>query len=268
MKVVSFSELERLDFDISDLNARVQNWREGEVYDYSLKKRFRSGLMYISGCSAEFEWENGSLSARRGELIFLPQGMNYRVTFSSVDGVECTFLANFILSVEPTKAIELISADAHELSADFRELAALYLKPSTSPLCFKSRMYQLLWRAMTLRGNEEKQRSGGIGAALRRIGESPGVSEPELAALCGMSVPTFIRTMKLYTGMTPKKYCLELRLKKAKKLLSDGIFSVSEIASLSGFSSPSHFGAAFRQSTGMSPGEFARRQGTDKKTGG
>lgn len=267
MKLTEFSELERLDFDISDLNARVQTWHEGDVYDYSLKKRFRSGLMYIHDCEAEYEWDGGRLQARRGSLVFLPQGMNYRVRFSSVGSGECTLLANFILSVEPARVIEMLSANAGKIAADFRELAALYLKPTTSPLCFKSRMYSLLWHAVSLYNNEEKTRSGGIGMLLRHIGESPDISEPELAALCGMSVPTLIRTVKLYTGMTPKQYILSIRLEKAKKLLSDGIFTAGEIASLLGFSSPSHFGAAFRRGTGMSPGEYLRGE-TDKKTGG
>ena len=263
---VRFSELESLDFEIHDLNARVQYWREGEVYDYSLIKRIRSGLMYISDCDVEFEWNEsadsgrGSLTAGRGSLIFLPQGMNYRATFHSIGNGESTYLANFVISgVELFHSIEKLSGDAHELAADFRELAALYIKPSTSPLCFRSRMYSLIWRAAALYNNEEKCRFGGIGAALRRMEELPtDVSEPELAALCKMSVPTFIRTVRLYTGMTPKQYSLSLRLAKAKTLLEGGMFTVSEIAELLGFASSSHFGAVFRKSEGVSPGEYAK----------
>ena len=103
---VRFSELESLDFEIHDLNARVQYWREGEVYDYSLIKRIRSGLMYISDCDVEFEWNEsadsgrGSLTAGRGSLIFLPQGMNYRATFHSIGNCEFRYFGSRTISFD------------------------------------------------------------------------------------------------------------------------------------------------------------------------
>ena len=57
VKEFLFEELAWLDAEIYDLNARVQSWREGEVYEYISSPRERSGLMYLSGCGAEFEWQ-------------------------------------------------------------------------------------------------------------------------------------------------------------------------------------------------------------------
>ena len=262
MKEFLFEELAWLDAEIYDLNARVQSWREGEVYEYISSPRERSGLMYLSGCGAEFEWQGGSLTAGRGSLVFLPQRMNYRVTMSGVNGRDNAYLANFCFrDCLPEERIIMISPDADELASDFRELAALYVSTSASPLCFKSRMYSLLWRAVNSYRTGQKASTGGIGAALRCMEEDPTghIGEPRLAALCGMSVPTLIRTMKLYTGMTPKQYSLSLRIKKAKELLTGGIYTVNEISELLGFSSPSHFCATFRKSVGVPPGEYAKK---------
>lgn len=261
MKEIFFEELCFQDVDIYDLNAKVQNWREGDVYDYTDSPRLRNGLMYLADCEAEFEWSGGHLTAERGSLIFIPQCMNYHVIMRNASGRENTYLANFRLrNLLPARRIVKVSSNAGELAADFRELAALYISPSAPPLCFKSQMYALLWKSVRLCKSEQKMRFGGIGAALSCMEEDPTgrVSEPKLASLCGMSVPTLIRTMKLYTGMTPKQYSLSLRLRKAKELLIGGIYTVSEISMLLGFSSSSHFCAAFKRCTGVSPGEFAK----------
>ena len=59
-------------------------------------------------------------------------------------------------------------------------------------------------------------------------------------------------------GSTPKQYILELRIKKAKKLLVDSNYTVTKISEKCGFSSPYHFCRAFKTKTGMSPTEYAK----------
>ena len=59
-------------------------------------------------------------------------------------------------------------------------------------------------------------------------------------------------------GSTPKQYILELRIKKAKKLLVDSNYTVTKISEKCGFSSPYHFCRAFKDKTGMTPTEYAK----------
>jgi AraC-like DNA-binding protein len=63
------------------------------------------------------------------------------------------------------------------------------------------------------------------------------------------------RVFRSCTGMTLHGYLTELRLRAAWHELRDWPGHLSGLASLLGFSSHSHFAAAFRRSTGMTPSE-------------
>ena len=58
---------------------------------------------------------------------------------------------------------------------------------------------------------------------------------------------------------TPKQYILDLRIQKAKLLLTDFPVSVTDIAEKCGFSSVYHFCKAFKARTGVSPTQYAER---------
>ena len=69
----------------------------------------------------------------------------------------------------------------------------------------------------------------------------------------------FIRMFVRETGLTPHKYLLALRIKKAKELLEARKYSVMETAGLCGFESVSHFSTTFKKITGFSPTDFLSR---------
>ena len=64
------------------------------------------------------------------------------------------------------------------------------------------------------------------------------------------------RLFKEYTGKTVLSYVTQLRIRRAKKLLSGTDEPISRIAKDSGFGSVSAFGKAFRVNVGMSPREY------------
>lgn len=64
---------------------------------------------------------------------------------------------------------------------------------------------------------------------------------------------------KLFTqvkGVTIEHFAIQHRVEYAKELLSYSQHSISEIAYMLDYSSPSHFASQFKQQTGMSPKEF------------
>lgn len=84
------------------------------------------------------------------------------------------------------------------------------------------------------------------------------VSLPELARECRISVPHFVRGFRRSTGTSPHQWLLGRRISKAKELLGWSNLSLAEIALACGFSSQSHFSAAFKSSTTLSPGQWRR----------
>lgn len=81
----------------------------------------------------------------------------------------------------------------------------------------------------------------------------------DLARNANMSVSNFNKIFTKEVGTSPKNYLTSVRLNKSIKLLRRNDFSVSEIAVKCGFSSLSHFSAAFRKYFLMSPSEYREK---------
>lgn len=59
-------------------------------------------------------------------------------------------------------------------------------------------------------------------------------------------------------GVSPIRYLITCRIQEGKRLLAETDLSLSQIAHVLGFSSPSYFSQTFRNSEGMSPTEYRR----------
>lgn len=72
----------------------------------------------------------------------------------------------------------------------------------------------------------------------------------------GVSYSNFRKLFKEYTGLSPAFYQQDLRLQRAKELLSTTDLSVKEIAYRLNFESPDYFSAKFKMKTGKKPSEM------------
>jgi AraC family transcriptional regulator len=82
------------------------------------------------------------------------------------------------------------------------------------------------------------------------------LSLDELASVAHISSFYFARLFKSATGETPHDFVTRIRMERAKALLRDTDFPAFHIAKAVGFSSKSHFSAAFRRSLGLTPVGF------------
>lgn len=79
-----------------------------------------------------------------------------------------------------------------------------------------------------------------------------------LAEELGMSVRDVQRKLKKLLDLGPKELITNLRIEKAKQLLSGNAGTVSQIAYKVGFSRPEYFIRIFKQHTGQTPGQFMK----------
>jgi AraC family transcriptional regulator len=77
-----------------------------------------------------------------------------------------------------------------------------------------------------------------------------------LAALARLSHAHFCRAFKRSMGVSPHRYQIQRRIERAKAMLAEPGWSVTEIGVASGFAFASSFSQAFRRITGTTPSQF------------
>ena len=75
----------------------------------------------------------------------------------------------------------------------------------------------------------------------------------ELGSLSGLSRTYFSQVFKETTGMKLQEYITEVRLKKAKNLLSNIDLKIKEVAYETGFKDPNYFCRTFKRKMGLNP---------------
>lgn len=100
-----------------------------------------------------------------------------------------------------------------------------------------------------------------INRARLRIRESleSGITIQQIAEESGISYSNFRKLFKEYTGVAPALYQQELRIQRAKELLSTTDLSVKEIAYRLNFESSDYFSSKFKLKVGISPVEFRKK---------
>lgn len=89
---------------------------------------------------------------------------------------------------------------------------------------------------------------------MERTPEQP-LPRSELAQRVGLTTRQLERLFRRYLGRTPTRYYLELRLKRARMLLTQTSMSVLDVGLACGFVSASHFAKAYRDRFQRTPRE-------------
>jgi AraC-like DNA-binding protein len=97
-----------------------------------------------------------------------------------------------------------------------------------------------------------------INRARLRIRESleSDLTIQKIAEDLGVSYSNFRKLFKEYTGLSPATYQQDLRLLRAKELLSTTDLTIKEIAYRLNFESPDYFSAKFKAKMGCKPSEI------------
>ena len=83
----------------------------------------------------------------------------------------------------------------------------------------------------------------------------------EIASKLGTSYSWFRKFFKEYTGYAPAQYFQELKLRKAKELLTETNLPIKEIAYELNFSSIEYFLSFFKQRVNITPSEYRKMNG-------
>ena len=87
----------------------------------------------------------------------------------------------------------------------------------------------------------------------------------DLASMTHLSRFYISHSFKKEIGMSPMEYLIAIRIKEIKILLRTTNYSISQVADIVGFTTPTYFSKQFRKSTGISPTDYREQyQGVQK----
>ncbi len=134
----------------------------------------------------------------------------------------------------------------------------LYLRDALSALKAKTLFYRLIQLvmegAMAENKNEQSQMRQIKTYMLVHFNKIESVKQ--LADVFDMDQRQLSYYFKKFMGICPKKYLLQLRIKRAKELLIDHDRKVTEVARIVGYEDPFYFSRLFKRQTGYSPTEY------------
>ena len=82
------------------------------------------------------------------------------------------------------------------------------------------------------------------------------ITPEEIASRLCLSYSSFRKTFKEYTGFSPARFINEVRMSKAKELLTNTSMSIKEVAYHVGYNNHDYFFTAFRHMTSHTPAGY------------
>ena len=214
---------------------------------------------YLKEGHARLEGEKTTLTLQAGDYFYIPRFCRYQsywygapvICFDSF-GFQC-YPENRHL----TYPLQIIPAND--------EIRALHapLMDNKSSSCENIGRFLLLFSACLRQMTAQplSPRHTAVDRAVRAMTEQPGLSAPELAALCGISESSLYNAFQEVLGLTPVAMKHKLLAEKAVDLLCTTDASVESISAQLGFSSTSYFRKILAQQTGKTPREIRKNAG-------
>ncbi len=265
MKLVEESYLATGEYHVESLFAIDQHWDDRAVF-VMRQPRLTSALLYVNACTLDYTLPDGSrLQAQTGDVVYLPQGSRYETRFLGCSRqIPGTLLVEFV----PFLDTPFVWADTVQvqqacsgMKADFEEMIRLSHAPLPSPAGMRAVLYRMLEGIGQRARRQRTSAFAAIAPGIDYLENDPEqrLSIAQIAQLCHVSPSCLRRLFKQYAGVPPVQFQLEVKLRRAKRLLSLGSMTVCEVADALGFADPSYFCRIFRKHTGTSPAAYAAR---------
>ena len=146
--------------------------------------------------------------------------------------------------------------NAEPYMKDFEQMQKLLLFEGNR-LRLMSVFYGMIHRLCT----ESTQKSGILAPALKYLENNytnPALSNLVLAQQCNISEVYLRKLFAARFGATPRQHLIDIRMGKARQLLTDGVLSVTAVSEACGFSNVYHFCRLFKQKTGLTPMQYMK----------
>lgn len=211
------------------------------------------GITFCYGGQITYYQNGTSVVSDRGHMVLLPKGRDYSLYGDAtglfpVINVQCT--PDFV--TESPISFPLSHPEVY--LKQYEQLRELFLLGKNRAKCF-SILYDIISGIAAENPGGNRIASGAV-SYIEQNYSDPTLNNSMIASHLGISEVYFRRIFRECFAVTPKQYILDLRNKKARQLLAEGLLPIHKISECCGFASVYHFSRAFRHSSGLSPTEY------------
>lgn len=265
MKTIDISDSLFVDFSVSNIIALNQKWQDSSSYTYSDKLRPDNGLILIKSGTFTYRFNDCTVFANPGDVVYIPKSSRYTVEFSSngKSSIE-SILINFILTDKSGNEFvfenlpkKLISKKDFDIMSRFTFLSESYISENI-PIKLNVMLYELIFEIVSKMQSDSKKAFSGCREYINsNILQKITVSE--LAKKYFMGETAFRKAFKTEFGMSPVKYINTIKISKACDMLKHSDMEICKISDILGFFDPAYFSKTFKKYTGLSPAEYKKR---------
>ena len=239
------------DIIVTDICEAITVFSEkGRVF--SMKNRESYGISFCLDGQITYIHNGAKFISDKKHAVILPKAQSYTlygnkrgyfplINFQCEDDLCDTFI---LIPIEDTKSF----------MNDYERIKALSLFEGNNAKIM-SIFYGMLDRLSSL-GRAE----GLLKPALRYIEQNfsdPSLTNQLLAKECKISEVYLRKLFDKELKISPKQFIIDIRIQKAKQLLSEGSLKVRTVSEMCGFSNPYHFCRIFKAKCGLTPTEYA-----------
>lgn len=220
-----------------------------------ITNRSAYGLSFCSSGQITYTMNGEKFISEPNHAVFLPEGATYTL---HGDKTGIFSLIDFQCENFPCDTILVLPLRHPETYIKFlKNLSALSLFPEN-----RLRMFSIFYEMLYALLQEQLPINNVLYPVIQYIAENfadPALSNSVLAEQMGVSEGYLRKLFLSRYNTTPKQFVLDVRIQKAKQLLANYTLSVAKVSEACGFSNQYHFCRAFRERTGTTPTEYAKR---------
>lgn len=224
------------------------------------KNRQSHGLALFLGGKRTLFFDKKKLVVGKNTIVYFPKGSNYII--KEQESFDC-YAINFQM---PDGAIfEPFSfniININEYLECFKKARKNRMKNVIgSNAKIKAELYNIICNMQTEYGLPYSN-SAIIEPAVKYIHSNyykENISISYLATLCGISEVHLRNTFTKKFALSPVRYINNLKLSRAKELLSSEFYTIGEVCFLSGYNDESYFSREFKKHFGITPSDFIKQ---------
>lgn len=219
------------------------------------------GLAFHLGGERKYIFDNKiTLTVKSNDIIFLPEESNYIVeTNCPGDCYAINFKISENVIFEPLVWHTKNSLQFNDMFVSAEK--AFKAKQNGYLLKCKAELYSIIYLIIKeynidYIGGRQRQMIAPALEYIHKTYTDGNISIEYLSMLCNMKGAYFRRIFSKCFGISPVKYINNLKLLRAKELLSQTAYRLEDIAELSGFNNIFWFCRFFKKETGLTPSDY------------